>query len=213
MVTSRKKEEDGGMETFYFEVPRIERKEEAIAYIREFYEFGSAINGTGSLNRFLDDYEGWLDKLRADENRAVIEKGVPSRTFFLVRSSDRRIVGTINIRLALNERLKKYGGHIGYSIRPVERGKGYNRINLYLGLKVCQKYGIRKALLDADTDNPASWRTMEALGGVKIEEYFDDENAHCMIRKYEIDVNKSIVDYSSVYEPMAEGSGGISQVL
>lgn len=169
MVTSRKKEEDGGMETLYFEVPRIERKEEAIAYIREFYEFGSAINGTGSLNRFLDDYEGWLDKLRADENRAVSEKGVPSRTFFLVRSSDRRIVGTINIRLALNERLKKYGGHIGYSIRPVERGKGYNRINLYLGLKVCQKY--------------------------------------------EIDVNKSIVDYSSVYEPMAEGSGGISQVL
>lgn len=27
----------------------------------------------------------------------------------------------INIRLALNERLKKVGGHIGYSIRPTEK--------------------------------------------------------------------------------------------
>ena len=44
----------------------------------------------------------------------------------------------INIRLALNESLKKYGGNIGYCIRPVERGKGYNKINLYLGLKICQ---------------------------------------------------------------------------
>ena len=33
----------------------------------------------------------------------------------------------INIRLALNDRLKKIGGHIGYSIRPTERGNGYNK--------------------------------------------------------------------------------------
>ncbi len=190
------------IETFYFEVPGIDRKDEALAYIREFYEYGSDINGAGGLHRFLDDYEGWLEKLKADENRAADEEKVPSRTFFLVRRGDRKIVGMINIRLALNERLKKSGGHIGYSIRPVERGKGYNKVNLYLGLKVCQKYGIPKVLLDADSNNPASWRTMEALGGVKIREYFDDENAHCMVRDYEIDVSKSIADYSAVYEPM-----------
>ena len=38
----------------------------------------------------------------------------------------------INIRLMLNENLKKIGGHIGYSIRPTERQKGYNKVNLYL---------------------------------------------------------------------------------
>lgn len=49
----------------------------------------------------------------------------------------------INIRLALNEKLRKFGGHIGYSICLTERGKGFNKINLYLGLKVCQEYGIK----------------------------------------------------------------------
>ena len=84
-------------------------------------------------------------------------------TIFFVRINDNKIIGMINIRLALNERLKKIGGNIGYCIRPTERGNGYNKINLYLGLKICQKYGIKEVLLDADKDNPASWRTTVSL--------------------------------------------------
>ena len=91
-----------------------------------------------------------------------------------MRESDKRIIGIINIRLALNEKLKQYGFNIGYSIRPTERGKGYNNINLYLGLKVCNAYGIEEALLDADLDNPASWKTMEFFGGKRIREYFSE---------------------------------------
>lgn len=189
------------MEKFYYEATSIDRKEDAIAFINEFYEYKSEIHGTGGLTRFLDDYEGWLDKLQEDYTRLASEINVPARTYFLVRSSDSRIVGMINIRLALNEKLKKYGGHIGYSIRPTERGKGYNKINLYLGLKVCQEYGIEKVFMDADKDNPASWKTMEALGGINVREYFEDENDHCIIKDYEIDVNESIRNHSAIYEP------------
>lgn len=192
------------MEKFHFEVPGIDRKEDAVEFINEFYEFKSDINGTGGLQRFLDNYEGWLEKLQQDYTRIANEEKVPARTLFLVRSSDDRIVGMINIRLALNENLKKFGGHIGYSIRPAERGKGYNKINLYLGLKVCQEYGIDNVLMDADKDNPASWKTMEALGGVNVREFFDDQNAHCVVKDYEINVNKSISDNSTIYEPMIE---------
>lgn len=118
---------------------------------------------------------------------------VPARTYF--------IVGMINIRLALNERLKKVGGHIGYSIRPTERGKGYNKINLYLGLKVCEEYGMDKILMDADTDNLASWKTMEALGGVFLREYFYEKD-QCMVKDYEIRVRESIEKYAPIYEAM-----------
>ena len=45
------------MEKFYFEVPSLERKEEAIDYINELYEYHSDTNGTGGLERYLDDYE------------------------------------------------------------------------------------------------------------------------------------------------------------
>ena len=180
------------MEKFYFEIPGISRKEDAIDYIREFLEYGSEINGAGGLHRFLDDYEGWLKKLDLDYIQVPNEERVPGRTYFLVRESDSRIVGMINIRLALNERLSHYGGHIGYSIRPTERGKGYNNINLYLGLKVCRKYGIERIFMDADLENPASWKTMEAFGGVRIREYDDDVNAHCTVVDYNIDVNRAL---------------------
>ncbi|QTE67253.1 GNAT family N-acetyltransferase [Clostridiales bacterium] len=180
------------MEKFYFEIPGISRKEDAIDYIREFLEYGSEINGAGGLHRFLDDYEGWLKKLDLDYIQVPNEERVPARTYFLVRESDSRIVGMINIRLALNERLSHYGGHIGYSIRPTERGKGYNNINLYLGLKVCRKYGIERIFMDADLENPASWKTMEAFGGVRIREYDDDVNAHCTVVDYNIDVSRAL---------------------
>ena len=180
------------MEKFYFEIPGISRKEDAIDYIREFLEYGSEINGAGGLHRFLDDYEGWLKKLDLDYIQVPNEERVPARTYFLVRESDSRIVGMINIRLALNKRLSHYGGHIGYSIRPTERGKGYNNINLYLGLKVCRKYGIERIFMDADLENPASWKTMEAFGGVRIREYYDDVNAHCTVVDYIIDVSRAL---------------------
>ncbi len=189
------------MERLYFEVPGIGRKDDAIDYINEFYEYKSDINGAGGLHRFLDNYEGWLEKLEADYVRVPVGEKVPARTYFLVRESDWRIVGMINIRTVLNERLSKYGGHIGYSIRPTERGKGYNKINLYLGLKVLDRCRVRTAFLDADLDNPASWRTMEALGGERIREYYDDEDAHCTVVDYHIDVKKALAEHPE-YEEM-----------
>ena len=188
------------MEKLCFEIPAIARKDDAIAYIREFHAYQSAINGTGGLDRFTDDYEGWLAKLEQDYARIPNEEKVPARTFFLVRDTDRRIVGMINIRLCLNERLRRYGGHIGYSIRPTERGKGYNKINLYLGLKVCAANGIEKVFLDADLDNPASWKTMEALGGIRIREYYDDTYAHCTVVDYSIDVGKALREHPEFEE-------------
>lgn len=191
------------MEKFYYEVPSIERKEDGIDYINEHYEYKSAINGVGGLHRYLDDYEGWLNKLETDYTTIPSEKRVPARAYFLVRKSDNRIVGMINIRTALNEKLSKIGGHIGYSIRPTERGKGYNKINLYLGLKVCDKYGIDKVFMDANLDNPASWKTMEALGGVRVKEYYN-EDEKAIIVNYNIDVKKALAEYKDTYEPYIE---------
>ena len=188
------------MDRLYFETPGPDRKEDAIDYIREFQEYGSEINGVGGLHRYLEDYEGWLEKLKDDETTTPNEERVPAKTFFLVRESDRRIVGMINIRLALNERLKKFGGHIGYSIRPTERGKGYNNVNLYLALKVCDEHGIDEVFMDADLANPASWKTMEAMGGVRVREYYDDVYAHCTVVDYTIDVKKAIALHREAME-------------
>ncbi len=194
------------MDRLYFEVPGLSREEDAVAYIREFHEHGSAVNGTGGLDRYLGDYGAWLEKLARDRTRVPDEERVPARTFFLVRESDRRIVGMINIRLCLNERLRRFGGHIGFSIRPTERGKGYNKINLYLGLKVCDAHGIGTVLMDADLSNPASWKTMEAMGGVRIREYEDDTFAHCTVVDYTIDVKKALTGHAQYEQLICHGA-------
>ena len=188
------------MEKFKFVVPTIEWKQKAIDFINEFYTYNSNINGTGGLQRYLDNYEGWLEKLEEDYTRQPSEEKVPARTYFFVRESDNKIIGMINIRLALNESLKKYGGHIGYSIRPTERGNGYNKINLYFGLKVCKEYGIEEVFMDADKDNPASWKTIESLGGKNIREYFEDEFDHCIVKDYIINVKTAIDSNKDKYE-------------
>lgn len=190
------------MELFRHEVPGIERKDDAIEYINEFLECGSEINGVGSLDRYIEDYEGWLQKLEIDRTMEPNERKVPADTYFLVRENDNRIVGMINIRHCLNENLKQVGGHIGYSIRPSERRKGYNKVNLYLGLIRCQELGIKEVLMDCDYDNLASARTMLALGGRLVREWYEPNIYKTYLQDYVIDVDESVKVYRKTYEPM-----------
>ena len=129
----------------------------------------------------------------------------------MVRVSDDKIVGMVNIRTALNKRLREYGGNIGYGIRPSERKKGYNKINLYLALKICKEYGIKIAKLDADLDNPASWKTMETLGGKRTRQYFCEKD-NCEVVDYEINVEESLSKYKKIYEEKIK-EGDICQNL
>ncbi len=188
------------MEKLYYEVPSIERKNEAIDYINEHYEYKSDINGSGGLHRYLDNYEGWLDKLEKDYIMTPSEERVPARTYFLVRLSDNKIVGMINIRLVLNEKLRQGSGHIGYSIRPTERRKGYNKINLYLGLKVLQEHGETEAMLSCVKSNLGSAKTMLALGAKLQKEYYSGEYQE-IEQVYTIDINESLEQYKDIYDP------------
>ena len=185
------------MEKFYFEKLSIKRKKDAIDYILEFYKYNSNINGSGGLDKYLDNYENWLLLLEDYKNPISSSSFVPARTYFLVRKSDDKIVGMTNIRLSLNDRLRKSGGHIGYSIRPVERKKGYNKINLYLGLLICKKYGIENALLTCDKENIASKKTMEALGGKFIKEEIEEDSVELF---YTFDVDDVIINYKDIYD-------------
>lgn len=182
------------MDYLYYEVPSLARKEDAIEYIREHHEHNSNINGSGGLDRYLDDYEGWLQKL--EDSKQPSKDRVPALTYFLVRESDNKIIGMANIRLYLNERLREEGGHIGYGIRPSERRKGYNKINLYRALEVCEEQGIEEVVLDCNKENLGSSRTMIALGGIKQYEKIHDGE---LIERYAINVSESVEKYKDIY--------------
>ena len=183
---------------FKYVIPTLEYKDKAIEYIKEFIEYKSDINGSGGLDRYLDDYEGWLEYREESRNCPVSEDRVPAEEYFMVNEDD-EIIGMCNIRFTLNDRLKKFGGHIGYSIRPTKRGNGYNKINLYLALKECDKHNIDVVFMDADLDNPASWKTMEALGGVRVKEWYSEEYKETIV-DYNINVKESLKKYKEEYE-------------
>ena len=102
----------------------------------------------------------------------------------------------LGLRRCLNERLRNYGGNIGYCIRPTERRQAYSLINLYLGLLRCQKLGIEEVVIDSDDWNAGSYRTIENLGGVYQYSYYD-EHDNGMVRRHVINVNQSILEHQN----------------
>lgn len=157
--------------------PNINYKDKAIDYINEFYTYGSEINGSGSLDRLLREgtYEEWLQKLINDIDIANIPASkVPAITYFYVREEDDRIVGMTNIRLALNDFLRKEGGHIGYSIRPTERRKHYATAMLNEALKVCRTIGIQNVIVTCDKANIGSSGVIKNCRGELEAEFYSD---------------------------------------
>lgn len=156
------------MEKFYLELPSITRKKAITDYINEFVIYESDCNGMGPLDKILEGltFEEALDRCLNMQNEDYAKSlgRCQSKTFLLIRKNDNKIVGMINIRWNLTEEMKRFGGNIGYSIRPTERRKGYNKINLYLGLIESQKLGLKRVMLDCDVNNIASSKTLESLG-------------------------------------------------
>ena len=190
------------MERFYLEEPSLERKDEIIEYLDEFVKYNSNINGTGSLDKIYDGYtfEEALERCLNMKNEwyAKSINRVPGKTFLLIRKDDNKIVGTINIRWNLSEKMLKFGGHIGYGIRPTERRKGYNKIQLYLVLLEAQKLNLDKVMLDCSVDNLGSDKTIKALGGI-LERCELDESDNTMTNVYWINVDESIKKYKDEY--------------
>lgn len=85
---------------------------------------------------------------------------VPSEVFLEVRQNDDFVVGIIDFRHPLSDFPEKFGGHIGYSIRPSERRKGYASEMLRLVLPLCREIGESKILLTCDKGNVASQKTI-----------------------------------------------------
>jgi len=131
--------------------------------------------GYSSMQEY-ENYEDWLQKLENDLDFDNIKPGrVPASTYFLLRKTDDKILGIINIRYYLNEYLENYGGHIGYSIRATERGKGYGPKQLLLGLEKCLEIPIDKVLITCRENNCGSEKVIKSCGGIYEDTRFSKE--------------------------------------
>ena len=191
------------MDKFYFEKPSLKRKDEIIDFLDEFNKYKSNINGSGGLDKIYDGYSFFdaLDRCLKTENEEYARSinKCPGKTFLLIRENDNKIVGTINLRWNLNEEMLKFGGHIGYGIRPLERKKGYNKINLYMALKETKKLGLKRVMIDCSINNIGSNKTIKALGGI-LERCEIDPYDNTETNVYWINVDESLEKYNEMYE-------------
>ncbi len=192
------------MEKLFLEIPTINRKQEALDYLEENVEYHSNLNSTGSMDNCLDGmtYEEWLLELERRKDIEYLNRinRCQSKTFFVVRESDNKIVGMINVRYHISEdKLKTWASHIGYGIRPTERRKGYAKIALYLGLLEEQKLGEDRILLLCDVDNIGSNKTILSLGG-ELEKTKLDAYDDTMTNYYWINVSDAIEKNSKYYQ-------------
>ena len=186
---------------FYLEEANINRKKEAIEFIKEHILNNSNPSGVSGLDDNLNNYEEWLKYLEQIKNKDTCPNNrCLGKQYFLIRKDYNKLIGMINLRWDLNERMILYGGHIGYSILPSEWKKGYNKINLYLCLLEAKKIGLNKVILTALEDNVGSIKTIEALGGILINKisYYKDETK--LLNRYFIDIEESIKKYNIIYE-------------
>lgn len=153
-------------EEFMLVRPSMEYAEELIQYRQEFLEAGSSMDGCGPLKR-LEGMEAYIQYCKDGEDPEKVPSHlVPATQFLFVRKRDHRLVGMIQVRHYFNEYLEKYAGHIGYSVRPCERRKGYATKMLRSTLPFCKEIGMDKVLIACIEGNVASEKTILANGGV-----------------------------------------------
>jgi predicted acetyltransferase len=106
-----------------------------------------------------------LTRWAVGETDEVYKKGfVPATLYFLV--DKKKVLGAIHFRHELNDDLLCRGGHIGYGIRPSERGHGYASKMLGILLELVKAKGYKKILITCDEGNIASAKTIENSNGI-----------------------------------------------
>ena len=100
-------------------------------------------------------------------------------------------MGVVRVRHNLNNAfLANEVGHIGYDVPPSHRGHGYGVAALQAGLRHAKELGLTQVVLYADSDNVASWRTIERCGGELVAEQLSSHYA-CLVRRYLITLKHS----------------------
>ncbi|MFD0588913.1 GNAT family N-acetyltransferase [Paenibacillus sp. GCM10027627] len=147
--------------------PAAEYRQSYTAFYEDWKSTGEGIV-PWVVQRDPGDFEAYLDFLYGfdtEEKAALSENGfVPNSTYWLLDGED-QVVGAVNIRHRLNEKLLESGGHIGYGISPSHRRKGYARAQLALALNIVKEMGLKRVLLVCNKTNEASERTIRGAGG------------------------------------------------
>ena len=147
--------------------PAPSDRERIWAYRAEFLRAGDSLDGTAALDR-AESFAEWFSAVEDNRRAESVRSGMVPATSFLAEDAASSLVGMIQLRHCLNDYLLHFGGHIGYSVRPSQRRKGYATEMLRLVLEEARRLGLKQVLVTCDAANEASRRTIRTNGGLLV---------------------------------------------
>lgn len=156
----------------FLKEPTIDEKEEIVKMCEELrtcddeYKFEGLSN---FKNIIFDNYEEFLEEIEINKHIDKINPNYANQTTYVLIDEEGHVYGGANLRHELKGNLINIGGHIGYAVRPSDRGKGYGTTQLILLLEKANERGIKNALLTCRENNIGSAKTIEKCFGVKDE--------------------------------------------
>lgn len=162
-------------------------EESAIEFRQEFFSAGeTSISGSYKFDMCRHTYAEWLQILKDNlSTETVNPKFGVSETYFAV-NEENEIVGIINFRHTLTE-FYRDSGHIGYSVRPSQRGKGYATEMLKAVLEKAREAGLREVKLVCKQSNIASASVIKKNGGRLVRTFGEETELR---EEYTIDIFK-----------------------
>ena len=148
-------------------VPDESYEDQIWEYRTRFMETAEDSGGCGTLLD-CDTFEEWLAQTRSLTDPVTCPEGmVPADCYLAVRTADHKLVGMIDMRHHIDHPiLGTWGGHIGYSVHPDDRLRGYATRMLQMNLENARRLGIEKVLVTCSENNIASERVIVKNGGV-----------------------------------------------
>ena len=124
-----------------------------------------------------------IPKLLKNSEGLDLEEGYVPDTYFFLWNDD-EIVGLFKIRHYLNDFLRNGPGHIGYTILPKYRGKGYAKKGLLLAIEKCKEIIKEDEIyFSVHKDNPASLKVLIDCGAFITGETEEEFLTRIKIRK------------------------------
>jgi predicted acetyltransferase len=121
------------------------------------------------LTALIVDPDAFFREISGQQSTRWLDDGseaprMPTYAFWIW---DGAFSGTINLRHqpGTDELPEDVSGHIGYTVVPWKRGRGYATRALGLLLPIARDLGIPRVMLTCDPDNYASRHVIEANGG------------------------------------------------
>lgn len=157
-------------EELFFVEPSMTYADEISSYREEMLAAESSFDGCLSLKRMPDpkEYTEYCTEW-ANPSRVLKENGARGTVLLCIRKADNRMVGCMQVHHVLNEQMRNITGHVGYSVRPSERRKGYATQMLARAKDYLSSFGFTEICVSCLPENEASRRTILANGGEYIE--------------------------------------------